>query len=57
VRGVRKHDKKIPQISRTLVLFWPLTHPPTTGVTEKKLPAPWVAVLLAESVWLCFSRA
>jgi hypothetical protein len=35
VRGVQKHDKKISKkINLTLVLFWPLTHPPTTGVTD-----------------------
>jgi hypothetical protein len=35
VRGVQKHDKKnIEKINLTLVLFWPLTHPPTTGVTD-----------------------
>jgi hypothetical protein len=33
VRGVQQHDKKIEKINLTLVLFWPLTHPPTTGVT------------------------
>jgi hypothetical protein len=35
VRGVQKHDKKIsPKRKLTLVLFRPLTHPPTTGVPE-----------------------
>jgi hypothetical protein len=35
VRGVQKHDKtNIEKINLTLVLFWPLTHPPTTGVTD-----------------------
>jgi hypothetical protein len=34
VRGVKKHDKKHRKINLTLVLFWPLTHPPTTGVTD-----------------------
>jgi hypothetical protein len=35
VRGVQKHDTKISEkINLTLVLFWPLTHPPTTGVTD-----------------------
>jgi hypothetical protein len=35
VREVQKHDKKISKkINLTLVLFWPLTHPPTTGVTD-----------------------
>jgi hypothetical protein len=35
VRGVQKHDKKNTQkLNLTLVLFWPLTHPPTTGVTD-----------------------
>jgi hypothetical protein len=34
VRGVQKHLlKNIKQINLTLVLFWPLTHPPTAGVT------------------------
>jgi hypothetical protein len=31
VRGVQKHHKKNPTINLTLLLFWPLTHPPTTG--------------------------
>jgi hypothetical protein len=26
--------KNIPKINLTQVLFWPLTHPPTTGVTD-----------------------
>jgi hypothetical protein len=35
VRGAQKHDKKIPKKTNlTPVLFWPLTHPPTTGVTD-----------------------
>jgi hypothetical protein len=35
LRNTRKHDKKISEkINLTLVLFWPLTHPPTTGVTD-----------------------
>jgi hypothetical protein len=34
VRGVQKHDKKISKKNLTLVLFWPLTHPPTTGVID-----------------------
>jgi hypothetical protein len=30
VSGVQKHDKRnIGKINPTLVLFWPLTHPPT----------------------------
>jgi hypothetical protein len=35
VRGVQKRHLKtyIPQKKPALVLFWPLTHPPTTGVT------------------------
>jgi hypothetical protein len=33
VRGVQKHHQKQNQKNLTLVLFWPLTHPPTTGVT------------------------
>jgi hypothetical protein len=40
-RGVQKHDlnlkefkKNIEKINLTLVLFGPLTHPPTTGVTD-----------------------
>jgi hypothetical protein len=33
VWGVYKHhNKNIPQNYLTLVFFWPLTHPPTTGV-------------------------
>jgi hypothetical protein len=40
VRGVQKHDKKNLQKNLTLVLFRPLTHPPTTGVTENILAAP-----------------
>jgi hypothetical protein len=32
--------KKMPKTNLTLVLFWPLTHPPTTGVTDLLLPAP-----------------
>jgi hypothetical protein len=33
VRGVQKrHLKNIEKTNLTLVLFWPLTHPPTTGV-------------------------
>jgi hypothetical protein len=31
VRGVQKHHKKYKRINLTLVLFWPLTYPPTTG--------------------------
>jgi hypothetical protein len=34
VRGVQKHDKKNIEKNLTLVRFWPLTHPPTTGVTD-----------------------
>jgi hypothetical protein len=35
VRGVQKHDKKISKKTNlTLVIFWPLTHLPTTGVTD-----------------------
>jgi hypothetical protein len=35
VRGVQKHDfKKNVEKNLTPVLFWPLTHPPTTGVTD-----------------------
>jgi hypothetical protein len=34
VRGVQKHNKKNREKNLTLVLFWPLTHPPTTGVTD-----------------------
>jgi hypothetical protein len=34
MRGVQKHDKKIYTQIWTLVLFWPLTYPPTTGVTD-----------------------
>jgi hypothetical protein len=35
VRGVHKHDKiTTTKINLTLILFWPLTHPPTTGVTD-----------------------
>jgi hypothetical protein len=30
----KKHTKTSGKINPTLVLFWPLTHPPTTGVTE-----------------------
>jgi len=34
VRGVQKHHQKISKKTNlTLLLFWPLTHPPTTGVT------------------------
>jgi hypothetical protein len=37
-RGVQKHHKKSRGGNLTLVLFWPLTHPPghppTTGVTD-----------------------
>jgi hypothetical protein len=34
-RGVQKHDQKnIEKMNLTLVLFWPLTHPPTTAVTD-----------------------
>jgi hypothetical protein len=40
VRGVQKHDKKSQKINLTLVLFWPLTHPPTTGVTDFFLGRP-----------------
>jgi hypothetical protein len=40
VRGVKKHGKKIDKINLTLVLFWPLTHPPTTGLTDFFLAAP-----------------
>jgi hypothetical protein len=39
VRGV-KHTKQNIEKNLTLVLFWPLTHPPTTGVTDLFLPAP-----------------
>jgi hypothetical protein len=47
VRGVKKHHKRISKkITLTLVLFWPLTHPPTTqgspvffGRPLDKLPA------------------
>jgi hypothetical protein len=32
---LKKHDKRyIESINLTLVPFWPLTHPPTTGVTD-----------------------
>jgi hypothetical protein len=34
VRGVQKHHQKISEKNLTLVLFWPLTHPPITGVTD-----------------------
>jgi hypothetical protein len=34
VRGVQKRHKKYRKIILTLVLFWSLTHPPTTGVTD-----------------------
>jgi hypothetical protein len=34
VRGVQKHQKKYFLKKQALVLFWPLTHPPTTGVTD-----------------------
>jgi hypothetical protein len=38
VRGVKKYDKKhhfkTPGKNLPLALFWPLTHPPTTGVTD-----------------------
>jgi hypothetical protein len=41
MRGVQKHDKKnIEKINLTLVLFRTLTHPPTTGVPEKKIWRP-----------------
>jgi hypothetical protein len=41
IRGVQKHDKKIPKKNNlTLVLFRTLTHPPTTGVTDFFLAAP-----------------
>jgi hypothetical protein len=33
-RGVQKHDKKYQKTKLTLVLFWLLTHLPTTGVTD-----------------------
>jgi hypothetical protein len=44
VKGVLKYCKKgIKQINLTLVFLLPLTHPPTTGVTDflLLLPAPW----------------
>jgi hypothetical protein len=42
VRGFQNHDRNITKKNLTLVLFWPLTHPPTTGVTDIFLPAPCV---------------
>jgi hypothetical protein len=34
VRGVQNHHLKNTTKNLTLVLFWPLTHPPTTGITD-----------------------
>jgi hypothetical protein len=41
VRAGQKHDKRnTREINPTLVLFWPLTYPPTTGVTDLFLRRP-----------------
>jgi hypothetical protein len=42
VRGVKTMLKKLKNHPKnlTLVLFWPLTHPPTTGVTDLFSAAP-----------------
>jgi hypothetical protein len=45
-------SKEIPPKNLTLVLFWPLTHPPTTGVTDYFWAAPCHQVS-----WLGRSRA
>jgi hypothetical protein len=53
-------SKKYPQKNLTLILFWPLTHPPTTGSPTFFLPAPcscwWCLVCIVRAYQLPATR-